>query len=93
MRKLPYDNKRTVQDALRARPGQPGVIVPGSGVRDDVITHVCPECGGRFSLHPLLVASCKDCFGKGEMTNAELTAYEARELAKARDQERRNGTR
>lgn len=92
MRKpLPYDDPRAVQRALRARPGQSGIIVPGAGVRDANVRHVCPECGGKFN--PLRMPSCKECHGEGEMTNAELSAYEARELERAREEERRHGTR
>lgn len=92
MNKLPYDSDRAKQAALQVRPG-PGVIVPGRGVRDANITHVCPECGGRFALNQLEVQRCWACFGKGEMSNAELTAYETRLQERAHEQERRNGTR
>lgn len=88
--RLPYDSEHAVKKALQARPG-PGVTVPGLGVRDDVITHVCPECGGRFG-DPGAVRRCWACFGKGEMTTDDLVRYENRLQERAREEEKRNGT-
>lgn len=91
-KKLPYDDPRAVQSALTARPGG-GIIVPGKGVVDDVVRHVCPECGGKFSPNPARVALCPACHGVGELTNAQLEAHLSHLQAEARDEERRNGTR